>query len=76
MQSSELIPSLALFTLIGVALIAVVGYVLFKRKRANRHPMDKSPDETIATVRVDPDAPLAPPVGSSRQQERDRDPGI
>jgi hypothetical protein len=30
-----------LFTLITVLLIAVVGYLLFLRKRGNRHPVEK-----------------------------------
>ncbi|MEQ7155511.1 hypothetical protein [Brevundimonas aurifodinae] len=53
MDSGELIPSLALMTLLVVLALAVVGFVLFKRKRANRHPMDQRPDDTIAKVRVD-----------------------
>lgn len=47
METNDLIPSLALFTLIAVVLIAVAGLLLFKRKSANRHPMDKSPDGAI-----------------------------
>ncbi len=41
MSTSNLIPSLALFTLIAVLLIALVGYTLFLRKRSNRHPVEK-----------------------------------
>ncbi len=62
MDTSELIPSLALFTLIGILALAMVGYLLFKRKRANRHPMEQRPDDTIATVRVGEDTPPPPTV--------------
>ena len=55
METNDLIPVLALATLIIAVLAAVVGYVLFKRKRANRHPMDKSPDGAIAKVRTPDD---------------------
>jgi len=56
MDTNELIPTLALMTLILAVVFAVVGYVLFKRKRANRHPMEQRPDDDIATVRKrDPD---------------------
>ncbi len=46
-ETNDMIPSLALFTLLAVVAIAVLGYVLFKAKRANRHPMEKSPDGAI-----------------------------
>ena len=52
-MDDSLIPTLALATLLMVALIAVVGLVMFKRKPANQHPMEKSPDGAIATVHVD-----------------------
>jgi hypothetical protein len=52
-MDDSLIPTLALATLLIVVLIAVVGLVMFKRKPANRHPMEKSPDGAIAEVRVD-----------------------
>lgn len=54
MEANDLIPSLALMTLLLVVAFAVVGYVLFKRKRANRHPMEQRPDGAIARVREDP----------------------
>ncbi len=60
MEASELIPSLALFTLVAVIVIAIVGYILFKRKPANRHPMEQRSDDAIATVRVSEDAPPKP----------------
>jgi predicted exporter len=41
MSTPNLIPSLFLFTLIAVLLIATVGYLLFLRKRGNRHPVEK-----------------------------------
>lgn len=47
METNDLIPSLALFTLLAVVAVAALGYVLFKGKRANRHPMEKSPDGAI-----------------------------
>lgn len=47
----SLIPTLALATLVLAVLAAVVGYVLFKRKPANQHPMEKSADGAIAEVR-------------------------
>lgn len=47
MQANELIPSLALFTLLAAVAVAILGYALFKSKRANRHPMSKSPDGAI-----------------------------
>lgn len=62
MDTSDLIPSLAMFTLIGVVLLAIVGFLLFKRKKANRHPMDKSPDGAIAMVSVSEDSPPKPTV--------------
>lgn len=60
METNDLIPSLALFTLLGVAVIAVLGFFLFKRKPANRHPMDKSPDGAIVRERDTGEPP--PPV--------------
>lgn len=60
METNDLIPSLALFTLVAVVVIAVVGFLLFKRKPANRHPMDRSPDGAIVRER-DIGAP-PPPV--------------
>ncbi len=41
MTTSSIVPSLFLFTLIGVFVIALVGYLLFLRKRGNRHPVEK-----------------------------------
>jgi hypothetical protein len=38
---SDVTPYLFLFTLIGVLVVAVVGYALFLRKRSNRHPVEK-----------------------------------
>jgi len=49
-MDDSLIPSLALATLLIVAILAVIGLVMFKRKPANQHPMEKSPDGAIATV--------------------------
>ena len=51
METSELVSSLALMTLILGVLFAIIGYVLFKRKRANRHPMQQRGDGVIATMR-------------------------
>lgn len=55
METNDLIPTLALATLIIAVIAAVVGYAMFKRKRANRHPMEKSPDGAIAKVRTPDD---------------------
>lgn len=60
METNDLIPSLALFTLLAVVLIAVVGFLLFKRKPANQHPMDKSPDGAIVRERDTGEPP--PPI--------------
>ncbi len=51
METNDLIPTLALATLIIAAIAAVVGFMLFKRKPANRHPMEKSPDGAITESR-------------------------
>ena len=51
----SLIPTLALATFVLVVLFAIAGYVLFKRKSTNRHPMEKSPDGAIATVHTPED---------------------
>ncbi len=40
MSTSAFIPSLFLFTLIAVAVIAIGAYLLFIRKRRNRHPVE------------------------------------
>lgn len=53
MDTNDLIPTLALATLIIAVLAAVIGYMLFKRKPANRHPMERSRDDAIATVRTE-----------------------
>jgi heme/copper-type cytochrome/quinol oxidase subunit 2 len=41
MSTSGIIPSLFLFTLIAVVVVATVAYLLFLRKRSNRHPVEK-----------------------------------
>jgi hypothetical protein len=41
MSTHSIIPSLFLFTLLAVLVAAVVGYLLFLRKRSNRHPVEK-----------------------------------
>jgi RsiW-degrading membrane proteinase PrsW (M82 family) len=55
MDTNDLIPTLALLTLILAVVFAGIGYALFKRKRANRHPMDQRSDGAIAEVRKRPD---------------------
>lgn len=40
MTRNALVPSLMLFTLIAVAVIAIGLFAYFMRKRSNRHPMD------------------------------------
>ncbi len=41
MSTSEMIPSLFLFTLIAVLVMAVAAYAWFLRKRSNRHPVER-----------------------------------
>ncbi len=41
MSNSGIIPSLFLFTLIAVLIVAAVAYLLFLRKRSNRQPVEK-----------------------------------
>lgn len=41
MSTSAIVPSLFLFTLIAVVVIALGAYLLFIRKRSNRHPVEK-----------------------------------
>lgn len=55
MDTNELIPTLALATFVLALLAAIAGYALFKRKPSNRHPMEKSPDRTIAKVKTPDD---------------------
>lgn len=62
MDTSELLPGLAMFTLIGVVVAALIGILLFKRKKANQHPMEKSPDGAIAMVEVSADNPPPPTI--------------
>jgi hypothetical protein len=40
MSTSAITPTLFLFTLIAVLVVAVIAYVLFLRKRGNRHPVE------------------------------------
>ncbi len=58
MDTGDLIPTLALATLVIAVLAAVVGFALFKRKPANRHPMEKSPDGAIVETRPANEVPL------------------
>lgn len=69
MDANGLIPSLALFTLLAVLLLAVVGFLLFKRKPANQHPMEKSPDGAI--VREQDTGLPPPPVLKSTDELQD-----
>lgn len=62
MDTSELLPSLAMFTLIGVIVAALFGFLLFNRKKANQHPMEKSPNRAIATVKVSEDDSPPPTI--------------
>ncbi len=48
MLRSELVPSLALFTIVAVLVIAVVLLVRFLRKPKNQHPMEGQPTRNIA----------------------------
>ncbi len=51
MNTNELLPSLAIFTLIAVLIIAVVIFARFMRKPGNRHPMDTPRGKAIQEVR-------------------------
>lgn len=53
MDTNELLPALNLFTLIGVLAIVVIAFLLFQRKRSNRHGMKDSPDGAIAVVKTE-----------------------
>lgn len=53
MDTNELLPALNLFTLLAVLAIAVLAFVLFQRKRSNRHGMKDSPDGAIARVKTE-----------------------
>lgn len=55
MDRAELLPSLNLMTLIAVVLVALIGLLLFLRKRANRHvPRDGEPIATVAKTTDQP----------------------
>jgi hypothetical protein len=41
MGTSVMLQSLSLATLIAILVVAVVAYLLFLRKRSNRHPVEK-----------------------------------
>jgi ABC-type Fe3+ transport system permease subunit len=41
MRTSVMFQSLSLATLIAVLVVAVIAYLLFLRKRSNRHPVEK-----------------------------------
>jgi hypothetical protein len=47
MSQDELVPSLMLFTLIAVAIIAVVLLLRFMRRPQNRHPMEGERERNI-----------------------------
>jgi len=48
MNASELIPALALATLVIVLTAAVVAYLRFMRKPQNRHPLAGKHEDNIA----------------------------
>jgi len=48
MNASELIPALALATLVIVLAAAVVAYLRFMRKPQNRHPLAGKHEDNIA----------------------------
>lgn len=54
MSTPGIVPALFMFTLVAVALIAVVGYLLFIRKRGNRHPVEE-PSKKGQTMAPDHD---------------------
>jgi ABC-type Fe3+ transport system permease subunit len=41
MRTSVMFQSLSLATLVAILVVAVVAYLLFLRKRSNRHPVEK-----------------------------------
>jgi hypothetical protein len=50
MSQDELVPSLMLFTLIAVAIIAVILLLRFMRKPQNRHPLEGERERNIGEV--------------------------
>ncbi len=56
MSTSQIIPSLFLFTLIATLMIAVGAYAYFLRKRSNRHPVEhpSQAGHTMAPTEEDP----------------------
>jgi hypothetical protein len=52
MDTGEYLASQNLMILCSVVLLLIVALFLFLRKRSNRHPMEKSPDGAIATVKA------------------------
>lgn len=50
MDTNDTVGSLMFFTLIAVALIAVVMLVVFLQRRSNRHPMKGQPERNSAEI--------------------------
>jgi len=51
MSRSELVPALFGFTLVAVAIIAIILFARFMSKKRNRHPMDTPRGEQIQLQR-------------------------
>ena len=47
MSETELVPTLMLFTLIAALVIGIVLFLRFRRKRANRHPMEGQQERNV-----------------------------
>lgn len=52
MDQSTFVGTLALFTLIAVAVIAIVIFARFMRKRSNRHPLDNPHGQDLEEMRA------------------------
>jgi membrane protein implicated in regulation of membrane protease activity len=51
-MDQSIIPTLALFTLVTVAVIAIVLFARFMRKRSNRHPLDNPHGRDLDEMRA------------------------
>lgn len=66
-MNQSIIPTLALFTLITVAVIAVVMLLHFMRKRSNRHPLDNPHGHALDEARARQNAQSTTDVPPTRR---------